>query len=214
MTYPAARRAAVVDDYHGTDVADPYRWLEDPDSPETVEWVTAENALTEDFLSRSDVRGRIEKRLTSLWDYPKYGVPTRIGERYFYFKNDGLQNQSVLYVCDDLEAEPRVLIDPNKLSEDGTVALSGWHPTHDGELIAYGISFSGSDQKEIHVRGAANGEDRDEVIQWCKFASIAWKHDSSGFFYNRFPEPGTVPKERENLNNRVYWHKLGNAAER
>ena len=209
MVYPTARQAAVVDDYHGTPVADPFRWLEDPDSAETQAWVEAQNVLTNEYVNHTPTRGRIEKRLTDLWDYPRYGVPTRIGNRYFFSKNDGLQSQSVLYVREGRDGEPRVLIDPNQLSEDGTVALSGRHLSHDGSLMAYGLSYSGSDQKEIHIRDVRTGEDRVEVLKWCKFASVAWKHDNSGFFYNRYPQPGSVPKEEETLHNRVYWHKLG-----
>ncbi len=160
-TYPVARKDDVVDDYHGTKVADPYRWLEDPDSPETRQWVEAQNKLTFGYLEKIPARAQIKQRLTELWDYEKYGVPWREGGRYFFSRNDGLQNQSVLYAADSLDAEPRVLLDPNTLSTDGTVALAGMAVSEDGKLLAYGLAAAGSDWKEMarprraHRRGPA-----------------------------------------------------------
>ncbi len=207
--YPTARVDTVVDNYHGTRVADPYRWMENPDSPETQAWVEAENNLTMAFLKDIPAREKIKERLTKLWNYPRYSVPQREGDRYFFSKNDGLQNQSVLYMQKSLDRKPVVVIDPNKLSADGTVALTNQAHSKDGRLLAYGLSSSGSDQQDIKIRNVDSGKDYDELIKWCKFASIAWKHDHSGFYYNRLPEPGTVPKEDENNYSRVYWHKLG-----
>ena len=206
--YPVAKKVNVVNNYHGVEVADPYQWLEDPDDNETLSWVEAQNKLTFDYIRSDAAYERLKKRLTELWNYPKYSAPRKRGERYFFSKNDGLQNQSVIYMQQSLESEPAVVIDPNKLSEDGTVALSNLTLSEDGILLAYGLSSSGSDRQEIKVRDVDSGSDYDEVLQWCKFTSIAWKHDNSGFFYNRFPEPGTVPKEDENNYSRVYWHKL------
>ena len=207
--YPPARKADVVDDYHGTKVADPYRWLEDPDSEETRAWVAAQNELTFGYLRAWPHYQTIKKRLTQLWNYERYSVPRRVGDRYFFSKNDGLQNQSVLYVQQELDGEARVVLDPNKLSADGTVALRTQAYSRDGSLLAYGLSSSGSDWQEIRIRNVDSGEDYPEVLKWCKFARVAWKPDNSGFFYNRFPDPSTVPPEDQNNFNRVYWHKLG-----
>ncbi|MBI4161940.1 MAG: S9 family peptidase, partial [Acidobacteria bacterium] len=209
--YPEAKKADVADEFHGTRVPDPYRWLEDPDAAETVAWVEAENRLTRKYLDAVPDREPIEKRLRALWDYPKYGVPERQGDRYFFSRNDGLQNQAVLYMVKSLDGEPVEILDPNRLSEDGTVALSGQSFSRDGTLLAYALSGSGSDRQEIRVRNIDTGRDYPEVLLWAKFASIAWRHDNSGFFYNRFPEPGTVPEEDENNYQRVYWHRLGTA---
>lgn len=209
LSYPPARYdSSVIDNYHGTKVADPYRWMETPDSPEIQAWVEAENKLTHDYINVLS-REKIKARLTKLWNYPKYTLPIKEGGRYFFSKNDGLQNQYVLYMQENLNAEPKVIIDPNKLSEDGTAALSNQAFSKDGKLLAYGISQSGSDQQEIKIRNVDTDKDYDEVLQWCKFAAVAWKPDHSGFYYDRFPAAGTVPKEDENSYNRVYWHKLG-----
>jgi prolyl oligopeptidase len=213
-SYPQARKADVVEDYHGTKVPDPYRWLEDPDSPETRAWVEAENRLTREYLDATPLRGEIEARLTALWDYPKYEPPQKKGGRYFFSKNDGLQNQAVLYMVQSLEGEPIEILDPNRLSEDGTAAVTNRAFSEDGKLLAYGLSHSGSDWQEIRIRRVDEGEDFDDVIQWAKFAGIAWKQDNSGFFYNRFPTPGTVPPEDQNNYSRVYWHALGSSQEK
>ncbi len=207
--YPPARMdGAVVDDYHGTKVADPYRWLENLDSPETMDWVEAENTLTQAFVN-IPAREKIKTRITRLLNYPKYSLPYKEGHRYFFSKNDGLQNQSVLYMQKNLNGEATVVIDPNKLSDDGTVALASKFHTKDGTLMAYGLSERGSDQQVIKIRDVETGKDFDETLKWCKFTTVAWKPDKSGFYYDRFPEPGTVPKEDESNYNRVFWHKLG-----
>ncbi len=204
-----AHKEEIVDEYHGTKVADPYRWLEDPDAPKTLAWVEAQNQHTAQYLQAVPARERISQRLTELWDYPRYSAPYKEGGRYFFSKNDGLQNQAVLYVQQTLDSEPKVVIDPNKFSEDGTAALSNQALSEDGLLLAYGVSQSGSDWQEIKIRTVDTGEDYPEVLQWCRFTSIAWKHDNSGFYYTRFPESGKLPKEEETYYNRVYWHKLG-----
>ncbi|MDH3196965.1 MAG: S9 family peptidase, partial [Candidatus Krumholzibacteria bacterium] len=206
--YPVAMTQDVVDDYHGVKVADPYRWLEDPESPETVAWVAEENALTRAYVDSYDKRDAIEERFTALWNYPRYSVPHKHGTRYFFTKNDGLQNQAVLYVQESLKGEPRVLIDPNALSEDGTVALAGRHYSRDGRYIAYGLSSSGSDWQQIRVRDVDTGKDFADLLEWCKFSDVAWKRDNSGFWYNRFPAEGEVAPEDRNNYNRVYWHRL------
>lgn len=208
-TYPQARKADVTEDYHGTPVADPYRWLEDPDADETIEWVNAENALTRSYVDSYAGRDKIVDWFTNIWNYPRYSLPYKHGDRYFFTKNDGLQNQSVLYMQKSLDGEASVVIDPNTLSEDGTVALNSEEYSHDGKLLAYGLSSSGSDWQEIHIRDIDAGKDFGEVLEWCKFSGIAWKHDNSGFYYNRFPAEGEVPEEDRNNYNRVYWHELG-----
>jgi prolyl oligopeptidase len=207
--YPPSRHVDVVENYHGTMVADPYRWMEDESSAELKTWIEAQNTLTFGFLENIPERARIKARLTELWNFPRYSVPFKRGNQYFYSKNDGLQNQSVVYRQETLESPPTTVIDPNLLSDDGTVALVNQSYTRDGSLLAYGISRSGSDWQEIRVRDVATGKDFDDVIKWCKFTGIAWTHDKKGFFYNRYPEPGTVPPEEGSYHVKVYWHALG-----
>ena len=211
LEYPRARRdPAVVDDYHGTRVADPYRWLEDPDSPETRAWVEAENKVTFAFLESIPGRAKIKERLTKLWNYEKFGIPRKEGARYFWSRNTGLQNQAVYYVAEGLEAEPRVLIDPNTLSSDGTVALAGLSTTQDGSLAAYGIAAAGSDWNEWKVRDVATGKDLDDDLKWIKFSGASWTKDGKGFFYSRFPEPAKgADLKGANYNQKLYYHKLG-----
>ena len=203
-----ARRDNIIEDYHGTKVADPYRWLEDPTSGETQAWVEAQNAATSQYLAAIPDREKIQARLTELWNYPKYSVPEKEGGRYFFSKNSGLQNQSVLYMQQTLESEPLPILDPNTFSADGTVALVNQAFSKDGTLLAYGTSSSGSDWQEIKVRRIDSGTDYAEVIKWSKFSNIAWRHNNSGFFYSRFPEPAMVPEEDQTNFNRVYWHTL------
>ena len=186
LQYPPAPRGDAVDDFHGVKVADPYRWLENAGSKETQAWVRAEHALTASFVA-GQARERIEGELTRLWNYPKFTLPHREGDRYFFEKNDGLQNQDVVYRLDKLGGEPAVVLDPNTLSPDGTIALQTQAYSFDGKLLAYGISSSGSDRQEIHVRDIDSGKDLPDLVRWTKFTSIAWKHDNSGFYYNRFP---------------------------
>ncbi len=209
FNYPPARIDNVVDDYFGTKVPDPYRWLEDPDSPETQAWVEAENKLTFGFIDSIPAREKIEARLTQLWNYPRYSVPYKRGDRYFFSKNDGLQNQSVIYMQKSLESEPVVVIDPNTFSPDGTVALTTQAYSEDGKILAYGISRSGSDWQEIKVLNIDTGKGYPEVLEWCRYSSIAWRHDNQGFYYDRYPDSGSVAEEDRINYNRVYWHKLG-----
>ncbi|MFH7025903.1 MAG: prolyl oligopeptidase family protein [Heteroscytonema crispum UTEX LB 1556] len=210
MNYPLSRKSNQIDDYHGTKVADPYRWLEDPDSEETKAWVEAQNQVTFGYLNEISARDKIKQRLTKLWDYEKYSIPFKEGVNYFYFKNDGLQNQSVLYTLKTLDGEPRVLLDPNKLSEDGTVALSGLSISEDGKLLAYGLSSSGSDWQEWKVRDVETGKDLEDHLQWIKFSGASWTHDHQGFFYSRYDEPKEKSKlEDVNYYQKLYYHKLG-----
>ena len=210
LRYPEARRGDVVDDYFGTKVPDPYRWLEDPDSPETRAWIEAENRLTRSFLDAIPERAAIRDRLTALYDHERYGLPFRAGDRFFYQHNDGLQDQSVLLVADGPDAEPRVLIDPNTFSEDGTVALAGTAPSWDGRYLAYGTSDGGSDWHTWKVRDVETGEDLADEIRWTKWGRPAWTHDGAGFFYTRYPAPDN-PLEQVNEHHRIYWHALGTA---
>ncbi|MBN3895798.1 MAG: S9 family peptidase [Nostoc sp. NOS(2021)] len=218
LAYPSSHKSNQVDNYHGTLVADPYRWLEDPDSEETRTWIEAQNQVTFSYLSKIPTREKIKQRLTKLWDYEKYGIPFKEGEslpdgssdRYFYFKNDGLQNQSVLYTLKTLDDQPKVLLDPNKLSEDGTVALSGLSISEDGKLLAYGLSASGSDWQEWKVRDVETGEDLQDHLKWIKFSGASWTHDHQGFFYSRYDEPNEKTQlEDVNYYQKLYYHQLG-----
>jgi prolyl oligopeptidase len=210
FVYPSTRKADQIDDYHGTKVADPYRWLEDPDSEETKAWVEAQNKVTFGYLAEIPVREQIKQRLTQLWNYEKYGIPFKQGNRYFYFKNDGLQNQNVLYTLTSLDAEPRVLLDPNTLSEDGTIALSGIAISEDGNLMAYGLSTSGSDWNEWKVLDVETASNLPDHLKWVKFSGASWTHDGQGFFYSRYDEPNEATKlEDLNYYQKLYYHKLG-----
>lgn len=210
LTYPTTRTADQVDDYHGTKIADPFRWLEDDNSPETKEWVEAQNKVTFGFLETIAVRPKIKERLTKLWNYERFGVPNQEGGRYFFTYNSGLQNQRVLMVADSLTAEPRELLDPNKLSADGTVAMTDAVPSDDGTKLLYGLQRSGSDWEENRVRDVASGRDLDDVVEWVKFSTPSWAKDGSGFYYSRFdaPKPGDALTGKNEF-QKLYFHKLG-----
>jgi len=215
LTYPAAARGTQVDVYHGASIADPYRWLEDVDSPATREWVAAQNRLTDSFLASIPQRQAIRTRLTQLWNYERFSAPVKENGRYFYFQNTGLQNQNVLYVQDGRNATPRVLLDPNVLSTDGTVALSGTAASDDGHYLAYSLSTSGSDWQELHVRDVNNGHDLSDVVKWVKFSGISWTRDNKGFFYSRYDEPTSGNKmTNTNKNQKLYYHRVGQAQSR
>jgi prolyl oligopeptidase len=212
IAYPEAKRGDQVDDYHGTKVADPYRWLENPDSPETRAWVEAENKLTFGYLEQIPARQAIKDRLTKLWNYERFSVPYKRGGRYFYSRNNGLQNQNVLFWLDSLKGEPKLLLDPNTLSTDGTVALSGMSISEDGKLMAYGLSAAGSDWQEWRVRDVDTGKDLPDVLKWIKFSSASWTKDGKGFFYSRYAEPQQGSMLRDaNYYQKLYYHKLGTA---
>src|SRR5262249_41093734 len=189
LNYPKVRKADVVDDYFGTKVPDPYRWLEDPDSPETLKWINQENELTQSYFQKLPDRARFRERLTNLLNFERYTVPVWGGHRYIYGKNEGLQNQSVIYTLEALNDTPQVLLDPNKMASDGTVAISSTAVSDDGRLLAYGIAASGSDWNTIRVRDIATSKDLPDSVQWVKFSEPSWTKDSKGFFYARFPEP-------------------------
>ncbi|HPE35158.1 MAG TPA: prolyl oligopeptidase family serine peptidase [Bacteroidales bacterium] len=207
IKYPETKKVDVTDDYHGTIIADPYRWLEDDKSEETAAWVEAQNKVTFEYLEQIPFREDIKNRLTQIWDYPKYSVTFKKGDRYFYFKNDGMQNQSVLYVQESLEDTARVLLDPNLLSEDGTVALSGYDVSRDGKYLAYGISRGGSDWNEIYILEIESGKTLDDHLMWIKFSGIAWHGD--GFYYSRYDEPTGSELSGKNEYHKVFYHKTG-----
>lgn len=211
--YPVARKSDQVDDYHGVKVADPYRWLEDLDSDETRSWVEAENKLSFGYLAAIPARAGLKDRLTKLWDYEKYGVPFKEGLRYFYTRNSGLQNQSVLYTVTALDAQPKMVIDPNTLSTDGTVAVSGMQVSPDGRLLAYSLSASGSDWQEWKVREVETSRDLSDDLKWVKFSSVSWTRDGKGFFYSRYDEPQGDSLKATNYFQKVYYHKLGTPQE-
>jgi len=208
--YPVTPRTNQVDDYHGTLVADPYRWLEDDRAPETTAWVERQNQLTFSYLERIPARPAIKDRLTQLWNYERFTVPYKRGGRYFYSRNDGLQNQFVLLTAPSLDGPPTVLLDPNTLSSDGTVALSGMAVSEDGRYLAYGLAASGSDWQEWRVRDVTTGKDLPDHLEWVKFSGASWTKDSRGFFYGRYDEP--TPDQRltkVNYYQKLYYHRVG-----
>jgi prolyl oligopeptidase len=226
--YPPAHKVDQVDDYHGTKVSDPFRWLETPDSPETQAFIAAENTLTNAYLAECKSRDSFVDSLTAVWNYAKYSSPRRAGNYYYFLKNDGLQNQALLYRAaisteeashDQLDAEIdeqvdqdaklEEVIDPNTLSDDGTVAMVNWVPSWNGQQLAYAISVSGSDQQEIRVRETGSKVDAPESLKWARLSDISWLPDNSGFFYNRYPEVGSVATEDLQAYNRLYLHKIG-----
>jgi prolyl oligopeptidase len=211
LAYPETRRMDHVDVYHGQRIADPYRWFEDEKAAETRQWIEAENALAQPYLEAIPARAKIKERLTQLWNYERYDIPVKRGGRYFYLRNDGLQNQSVLYVAESLDATPRVLLDPNTLSKDATIALGEFVPSPDGKLLAYSLSDGGTDWRSWHVRDVATGRDLPDVLRFIKFAPVAWTADSRSLYYARYPlrpdGAGDDSKQRE-----IYRHVLGTQA--
>ena len=204
--YPVTQKCDTVDHYFGTAVPDPYRWLEDDYSEQTANWVKAQNKLTQNYLAQIPYRQQMKKHLMEIMNYPKEGAPWKKGDRYFFYRNNGLQNQSVLYYKNSLEGEPVELLDPNKLSSDGTVALSTLGISDDGNYLGYAISRNGSDWQEIYVKNISTGEVLADHLVWVKFSGIAWK--DNGFFYSRFPEPQNE-LSGVNENGKLYYHKVG-----
>jgi prolyl oligopeptidase len=214
LVYPETKTVDQVDDFHGTKVDDPYRWLEDDvrESEDVAAWVEAENKLTFDYLKKIPGRDRIEKRITELWNYEKIGAPSKEGGRYYFSRNDGLQNQNVLYVQETLAAEPRILIDPNTWSKDGTVALAGTQCSDDGKYCAYGIQDGGSDWRTWRILEVESGKLLDDELKWIKFSSVSWTPDSKGFFYSRYNEPKEGAEFQSlNLNQKVFYHRVATA---
>jgi prolyl oligopeptidase len=210
--YPETRRVEQVDDYHGTPVRDPYRWLENDvrEDKEVADWVAAQNKVTSGYLEAIPERDAIKRRLTELWNYERVSAPSKRGTRYFYSRNDGLQNQSVVYVQESLDGEPRVLLDPNGWTKDGTKALAGLSLSDDGKYAAYGVAEAGSDWSTWHVLDVGTGKPLSDELKWLKFTSVSWTNDGKGFFYSRFPAP--KPGEAFqglNVNQKLYYHRLG-----
>jgi prolyl oligopeptidase len=212
LKYPQTKKGDTVDDYHGTKVADPYRWLEDDvrKSKEVADWVESQNKVTFGFLEAIPEREPIKKRITDLWNYEKIGAPFKVGGRYFYFKNDGLQNQSVLYVQDTLDGPSTLLMDPNAWTKDGTAALSGVEARDDAKLLAYGVAEAGSDWNVWRVFDVATGKTLSDELKWVKFSSTSWSKDGKGFYYSRFPEPEKdAAFQNLNVDMKLYYHEVG-----
>ena len=208
---PDTPKSTQVDDYHGTLVPDPYRWLEDAKDPQVLAWTKYHNQRTREFLDRLPGLETIKSRLETLWDFPKYEGIHKAGGRYFLSLNDGLQNQAVLHIQDSLDSTPKILLDPNTLSDDGSIALVQQSFSRDGSLLGYSLAGSGSDWQEIHITHTDHEEIYPEVLKWCRFPAIAWAGDNDGFFYNRLSEPADVWGDDAQLLSQVYWHKLGNS---
>ena len=209
LTYPPTKKVDVSDNYFGTTIADPYRWLEDDNSEETKNWVQQQNVVTSTYLSGIPYRDKVKSRLAVLWNYPKYGSPRKEGSYYYFSKNDGLQNQSILYRQAGLNAEPEVFLNPNQFSGDGTVALSGTTFSKTAKFLAYQIARSGSDWQEAVIMDLSTQKLIDDTIKWIKFSGIAWKGDE-GFYYSRYPVPDATTKlSKQNQYHKVYYHRIG-----
>lgn len=209
FNYPKTRKQDFFEKLHGQDIPDPYRWMEDLDSEELKTWIDAQNEVTFNFLKGSPLREKIQNRMTELWNYEKYSAPFKRARRYFFMFNNGLQNQDVLYWMESLDDEPRLLIDPNNLSDDGTVALSGAAVSRDGRYMAYGLSEAGSDWQTWHVRRVDDSQEMDDRVEWVKFSGASWDKDSQGFFYSRYDEPEEAALKQVNYFHKLYYHKLG-----
>ncbi|WP_260706636.1 prolyl oligopeptidase family serine peptidase [Edaphobacter flagellatus] len=208
LNYPKARTVDQVDDYFGTKVSDPYRWMEDVDSPELATWIAEENRLTRSVLDAVPGRERMHARLMELIDFERYTLPRRRGTRYFYSHNTGLQNQNVWYWTEGLEGEPKVLLDPNTMSADGTIAISGLSISDDGRFAAYSIADAGSDWVKWYVRDVETGVDLHDIVEWSKFSTAAWLKDSSGFFYEGYDAPDNEALKATNYYHKIFFHKL------
>jgi len=209
IQYPETKKDSITDDYSGVKVADPYRWLEDDNSEQTKAWVQEENKVTQDYLSQIPYRDKVKKRMEEMWNYPKYSAPTQKGEYYYFTKNDGLQNQSVWYRQKGLAGKPELFLDPNKLSQDGTVSLGGIYFSLNGKYMAYTIQASGSDWQEGHIMNVTTKKQVPEKLDFLKFTGFSWKGDD-GFYYSRYPEPKEGDSLKgKNVNQQVYYHKVG-----
>jgi prolyl oligopeptidase len=210
MTYPVTRKVEQTDSYHGIAVADPYRWLEDDNSAETKAWVVKQNEVTDAYLGAMPQRLPVRRIYTELYNFERFGIPYREGDRYFWSRNDGLQQQNVVYTAKSLGDTPVVALDPNAMSKDGTVALTGVVPSRDGKLVAYGVAGAGSDWQTWRVRDLATGQDLADKIDWVKFSSAAWTADGKGFFYSRYDAPKDGAKlTGANYYQKLYYHRLG-----
>ncbi len=214
ITYPETMREELVEEHFGTAVPDPYRWLENDvrNDPRVRDWVTEQNAVTDAYLETLPGREAIAERLTELWNYERVGVPRKRGSRYFYTRNDGLQNQSVLVMREGIDGEETLLIDPNQWSDDDATAMAQWEASPDGTRIAYGVQDGGTDWRTIRVLDIASGETLEDTVEWAKFTGISWAHNGAGFFYSRFPEPSEEGEFQSlNANHSIYFHAIGTA---
>jgi prolyl oligopeptidase len=212
LAYPETRRETVVETQFGEAVADPYRWLENDvrNDPAVRQWVTAQNQVTEGYLSTLPARDAFRERMRQVYNFERFGIPEKRGNRYFYTRNSGLQNQSVLYVRDGLNGAPRMLIDPNTWSQDGATALAEWEPSKDGRRIAYTVQEGGTDWRIVHVLDAETGQVLSDELRWVKFSGLSWAQDGSGFYYSRFPEPAAGQQfQSTNQAQAVYFHRIG-----
>lgn len=210
VTYPTSQKGDIVDEYFGTKVPDPYRWMEDLDSKPVADWVAAQNRLTFDYFGALPMREHFQKRITELWNYPKATIPVCEGERFFYSKNDGLQRQAPIYMGSGLGAQATLVLDPNTLSPDGSISLAHWAPSPNGRLLAYGLSEAGADWCTVHVRDVDLGRDQSDEIQWMRFSEISWTKDAKGFFYSRYPKPAKGKSlEAALAHQAICYHRLG-----
>ena len=210
LTYPTARKGDVVDDYAGTKVADPYRWMESLDSKEVADWVAASNLVTERYLKSLPLRDHFNRRLTELWNYPRVGLPILEHGHVFYSKNSGLQKQAAVYVRASFDAPPSLVIDPNVISPDGSLSLAQWMPSPDATLFAYGLSEGGADWRTVRIREMTTGKDLPDEIRWMRFSEISWTKDSKGFYYSRYPEPPKNKVLEAALSGQaIYYHRVG-----
>jgi len=208
VKYPETKKVDHIDDYFGASVSDPYRWLEDTKNEEVAQWVEEQNKTTEKYLSQIPFRESLKNRLTELWDYEKYSAPRKIGDKYIFYKNDGLQEQSVVYIQKGLNGEPDEFIDPNKFSDDGSISLAGLSFSNDYKYASYSISIGGSDWREMHVMNVDTKQKLDDHIQWAKFTGMSWYKD--GFFYSKYDEPKEEDKlKAKNEFQKLYYHKIG-----
>jgi len=208
FNYPKTKTIEIIDEYHGMKISDPYRWLEELNSKDVQDWIKKQNKLTSSYLELISSRKKIKNKLLQVWNYPKYWLPYKEGNRFFFLKNNGLENHPSLYMKETLNSESVLVLDTNKFSSDGTVSLNNFSFSKDSSLLAYGVSIDGSDWQEIRIRNLDFDEDYDDIIMWTKFGKVAWKHDNSGFFYNRFPDPIMLNDESDNI-SQVYFHKIG-----
>ena len=208
--YPASARGTTVDNYHGTAVADPYRWMESLDAPEVAEWVRAQNAVTRPWLDALPLREHFGARLTALWDYPRTGLPVLEAGQLFYARNAGLERQAPLYRRDPTTGTVSLILDPNAISADGGVSLASWRVAPDGRYLAYGLATGGADWRTLRVRDLATGRDLPDAVEWVRFSGLAWTRDGKGFFYSRYPEPPKNKALEAALQNHAVWyHRVG-----
>jgi len=210
LTYPTARKGDVDDDYGGTKVPDPYRWMEALDSKEVAGWVAASNQVTEPYLKALPLREHFNKRLTELWNYPRVSVPVVEGGQLFYQRNTGLQRQSPIFIRAGLTGRPSLVIDPNVISSDGSLSLAQWMPSPDAKLLVYGLAEGGADWLTLRVRDLASGKDLSDEVRWMRFSNISWTKDSKGFYYSRYPEPPKNKVFEAALSGQaIYYHRIG-----